>query len=229
MAKKESTFLNMVLTLFIVTGVSAVSLGLVYNVTKGPIAEAVLKKLNESIGIVVPAALNGEVSEAISVPAIDGGEDLLFYKVTVDGELVGTAIRTYTNMGFSGYMSVMVGLDPDGVIIDSNILEHRETPGLGDKTCKSVSPWNNQYIGLDPADINLKVRKDGGDIDGITAATITARAYSDAIQRAYDTYMEYLKNKSETDLATEEDMVLDIKDAEEFDDKLLETTDSNVE
>lgn len=228
MAKKESTFLNMVLTLFIVTGVSAVSLGLVYNVTKGPIEEAKLQKLNESIEIVVPDANIGEVGEEFSVPAIDGGEDLLFYKVKVDGKLVGTAIRTYTNMGFSGYMSVMVGLDPDGIIIDSNILEHRETPGLGDKTCKSVSPWNNQYIGLNPAQTNLKVKKDGGDVDGITAATITARAYSDAIQRAYDTYMKYLENKSDNNNGGE-DKLLDNADTEELDEILLETNDLNVE
>lgn len=198
MAKKESTFLNMVLTLFLVTAISGVTLGFVYNVTKGPIEEAKLRKLNESIGIVVPGAENAEVSEGIKVIPVDGDEDsepLLFYEVRKDGELIGTAIRTYTNRGFSGYMSVMVGLDPDGVIIDSNVLEHRETPGLGDKTCKSVSPWNEQYIGINPAETNLKVKKDGGDVDAITAATITARAYSDAIQRAYDNYMNYIQNK----------------------------------
>jgi len=191
MAKKESTFLNMVLTMFVVTAISSVTLGFVYNATKGPIELAKLKKLNESIGIVVPGAENADVSEAIVVPSIDGGLDLLFYEVKKDGELIGTAIKSYTNSGFSGYMSVMVGLDSEGIIIDSNILEHKETPGLGDKTCKSVSKWNEQYIGMNPAVVNLKVKKDGGDVDAITAATITARAYSDAIQRAYDTYMQY--------------------------------------
>lgn len=202
MAKKESTFINMVLTLFLVTAISSLALGLVYSVTKEPIEMAKLQKLKEAINIVVPGADNAEVSEEIIVPSIDGAGELLFYEVRKEGELVGTAIRTFTNRAFSGYMSVMVGFDANGVIIDSNVLEHLETPGLGDKTCKSVHPWNEQYIGKDPAEFDLRVKQDGGDVDAITAATITARGYSDAIQRAYDTYIQFISerenNNSET-------------------------------
>ncbi len=221
MAKKESTFFNMVSTLFLVTAVSAVTLGFVYNATKGPIEEAKKQKLKESINIVVPGADQAEVSEEIAVPSIDGGQDLLFYQIRKDGELIGTAIKTWTNSGFSGYMAVMVGLDPDGVIIDSNILEHKETPGLGDKTCKSVSLWNEQYIGVDPGVTNLKVKKDGGEMDAITAATITARAYSDAIQRAYDTYINWINTQNtesseitENEASEEEEIIADNQNVE---------------
>ncbi len=213
MAKKESTFLNMVLTLFMVTGISALTLGYVYNVTKGPIEAAKQERLNSLIGIVVPGASEAEVSDKIEVIPADGDESsepLLFYKVHKDGELLGTAIRTYTNRGFSGYISVMVGLNPDGVILDSNVLEHRETPGLGDKICKTVHPWNEQYKGIDPSITNIKVRQDGGQLDGITAATITARAYSDAIQRAYDSYM--LFKESDPDISEDNEDVLTVNE-----------------
>lgn len=227
MAKKESTFFNMVSTLFLVTAISAVTLGFVYNATKGPIEEAKQQKLKESINIVVPGADQSEVSDEIAVPSIDGGHDLLFYQVKKDGELIGTAIKTWTNSGFSGYMAVMVGLNPDGVIIDSNVLEHKETPGLGDKTSKSVSSWNEQFIGIDPAVTNLKVKKDGGDIDAITAATITARAYSDAIQRAYDTYMNWINNVTTDNTESTDDEIVDqIKDETSEDNDNVE---SNME
>ncbi len=195
MAKKESTFLNMVLTLFLVTGISALALGLVYNVTKEPIEMAKLQRLKDAINIVIPGADAAQVSEEIVVPAHDGTGDLLFYEVHKDGELMGTAIRSFTSRAFSGYMSVMVGLAPDGTIIDSNVLEHLETPGLGDKTCKTVSDWNEQYVGKNPGEFDLRVKQDGGQVDAITAATITARGYSDAIQRAFDTYMKYISEK----------------------------------
>jgi Na+-translocating ferredoxin:NAD+ oxidoreductase subunit G len=200
MAKTESTFINMVLTLLIVTGVSAVTLSFVYNATKGPIEEAKLKKLKEAINIVVEGADNAEVSEEIFVPVAGGGNDLSFYEVKKDGKLIGTAVKSYTNSGFSGYMAVMVGFDENGVILDSNVLEHKETPGLGDKTDKNVSDWNNQFKGKNPSEFVLKVSKDNGNVDAITAATITSRAYCDAIQRAYDTYINY---KSESNVTTE--------------------------
>jgi len=205
MSKKiESTFANMVIVLVLITGVSAGCLGLVYNATKGPIEEAKKQKLKAAINIVVPGADQAEVGEEISVPSIDGGEDLLFYEVRKDGNLIGTAIKSYTNRAFSGYMSVMVGLSPDGTIIDNNVLDHKETPGLGDKTSKSVSKWNEQYKGKNPGVSNIKVKKDGGEIDAITAATITARAYSDAIQRAYDTFMKYNESAQNQALVGEE-------------------------
>jgi len=213
MAKKiESTFINMVLTLFAVTAISSLALGFVYNITKDPIEKAKLQKLKEAINIVVPGAELAEVSEEIVVPAIDGTGDLLFYEVTKDGELIGIAVKSFTNRAFSGYMSVMVGFDPTGAIIDNNVLEHKETPGLGDKTSKSVSDWNGQYAGKNPSEFDLRVKKDGGDVDAITAATITARAYSDAIQRAYDTFMNYMSKRSDN---KEEQDKIEAEDEEE--------------
>ncbi|MDR2010282.1 MAG: RnfABCDGE type electron transport complex subunit G [Bacteroidales bacterium] len=201
MAKKESTFLNMTLTLFIITAVAAVALAYVYKLTETPISEAKAKKLQTAISVVVPGAENGEIT-IDTVPSPDGSGNLEFYTIKVNGEIIGTAVKSFTNSGFGGHMAVMVGFDQDGKIIDSNVLEHQETPGLGDKTNKSVSSWNDQFKGKDPQNENIKVKKDGGVIDAITAATISSRAYSDAVQRAHSAFMVHNEKMNKEDVNT---------------------------
>lgn len=205
MAQKESTFLNMTLTLFLVTAVAAVALGFVYKFTKEPIDNAKQEKLKAAINIVVPGADQGEVEEFI-VPCPDGGDDLVFYKISVGGEIIGTAVKSYSTKAFSGEIIIMVGFDANGVIIDNNVLEHHETPGLGDKTAKSVSDWNSQFMGQDPASYKLNVTKDGGDVNAITAATISSRAYCDAVDRAYRAYMIYAGGESTEEPVEEENL-----------------------
>ena len=84
----------------------------------------------------------------------------------------------------------MVGFLPDGTIHNISVLEHKETPGLGDKMTKAKSDWSVQFNGKDPSDFKLMVTKDGGDVDAITASTISSRAFCDAVDRAYKAYME---------------------------------------
>ena len=79
---------------------------------------------------------------------------------------------------------------PRSTLFPYTTLFRSETPGLGDKMKKSKSNFSEQFIGKDPANFKLKVKKDGGDVDAITAATISSRAFCDALQRAYDTYKE---------------------------------------
>lgn len=200
MAKKESTFLNMVLTLFIVTAVASFTLATVYNFTAEPIAKAREAKRQFAIGQVVPE-FDTLVSRKFFPPG--GGDSLEFNFAFKDGELMGVAINTWTNRGYSGRITAMVGLASDGTIIDVVHLQHAETPGLGDKIEKGKSEWSDQFKGLHPAINDIRVTKDNGEIDAITAATITARAYSDAIQRAFDTFYEHILSK-ETEITIEE-------------------------
>lgn len=184
MAKKESSFVNMVLTLFIITAIAALALGGVYNVTKGPIALAKKLKIETAIGEVLP-----EFDSIVTTMVLpDGGKDsLTFYKATKGGEAVGTAIRTYTDKGYSGRFWIMVGFVNGDEISGTSVLEHKETPGLGDKMDKNKSKkFPDQFVGKNLTEYNLKVTKDRGDVDAITAATITSRAFCDATQRAYD-------------------------------------------
>lgn len=198
MALKESTFLNMTLTLFIISAIAAVALASVYNLTKEPIENVRKQNLQNAIGVVVPDATRGKFEdfEQVTVPAADGAGEITMYKVIVDGKFVGMAVNTFSMKAFSGYISVMVGFTPDGTIIDSDVLEHKETPGLGDKSQKSSSLWNEQFKDKNPKTFKLMVKKDGGDVDAITAATITSRAYCDALQRAYDTYMKFINENA---------------------------------
>lgn len=186
MAKKESTFLNMVLTLVIVAAAASFTLATVYNLTKEPIERAREAARQAAISMVLPAF---DELVTLSFMPVTGSEPLEFNLGFKDNEMVGVAVATYTNMGYSGVIRAMVGFDTDGRIIDVVHLSHTETPGLGDKIEKGKSDWSDQFIGFDPGTANLSVRKDGGDVDAITAATITARAYADAIDRAWQTFM----------------------------------------
>ena len=114
----------------------------------------------------------------------DGGE-LEFYPAKKNGELVGTAVKTYTNNGFGGKIWLMVGFNPDGSVANYSVLEHKETPGLGSKMDVWFTPNGKGNItGKTPGTQGLKVSKDGGDVDAITAATISSRAFLDAVNRA---------------------------------------------
>lgn len=195
MAKKESTFTSMVLTLFVVTLVSAGLLGSVYELTKEPIRLAELKKKNEAIQVVVPG-FDNEPSLEVERLFVDG-DSLYFYTARKGDEILGTAVETFTNNGFSGEFKLMVGFAPDGSIIDIAVIKHKETPGLGDKMEKRKSDFSVQFMGKHPEDFNLAVKKDRGDVDGITASTISSRAYCDAVQRAYNGLIEIQKVNSQ--------------------------------
>ena len=185
-AKKESTFVSMLATLFVVTLVAAGLLGSVYALTKEPIRLAELKKKNEAIQVVVPG-FDNEPSQEVKKVAVDG-DTLYFYTARKGDEILGTAVETFTNKGFSGEFKLMVGFATDGSIIDIAVIKHAETPGLGDKMEKDKSDFSVQFTGQHPDNFNLAVKKDRGDVDAITASTITSRAYCDAVQRAYNAF-----------------------------------------
>jgi len=187
MAKKESSLLNMILGLGGVALIASAMLGGVYAVTKEPIELAKAKKLKQAIQLVTPEFDNEPATEMYKIP-VENNDSLICYPVRKDGQLLATAIKTYSDNGFSGRFYIMVGLDKDGKIINTAVLEHAETPGLGDKMEKKKSDWSDQFNGKDPATYQLKVTKDGGDVDAITAATISSRAFCEAVQQAYDKY-----------------------------------------
>lgn len=189
MAKRESTFINMVLTLFVVTFVVAVILGFVYDLTKDAIEEAKLKAQSEAIEKVLPDF--DELGESFKV-AIPASEDSLeVFPAYIGGEMVGVAVKTFTNKGFSGFISVMAGIDNSGNLFGYEVLEHAETPGLGSKMndwFRNAEKPNQNVIGKNPQSYKFEVSKDGGDIDAITASTITSRAFLDALNRAFEAY-----------------------------------------
>ncbi len=196
MAKRESTFINMVLTLFAVTFIAAATLGFVYDMTKEAIEMAKIKAQNEAIEKVLPDFDRLGESYKIAIPSSD--DSLEFFPAYRGEERVGVAIRTFTNNGFSGYISIMTGIDSSGNISGFEVLEHAETPGLGSKMnvwFKDEQKPKQNVIGKSPETHSFKVSKDGGDFDAITASTITSRAFLEALERAYDAYQ---KNRNAT-------------------------------
>lgn len=155
MAKLESSFKNMTLSLTIICMVAAAALAGVYMLTAGTIdAQKQAKQENAR-----KAVLAGQEGQAI--------------EVEVDG--------------FGGKVKIMFGFAPDGTILGYEVLEQQETPGLGDNMkhwFKNQEKPGQNIVGR-KATGEMKVSKDGGDVDAITAATISSRAFLKALNEAY--------------------------------------------
>jgi electron transport complex protein RnfG len=185
MAKKESTFKNMTIALFVITAVAGLFMAVVYSVTKEPIAISQKAKINNAIKMVIPDFET--ISDTLLMPE-DGKDSIRIHRLLKGTEKSGIAVETYTDKAFSGRFTLMVGFTPDGTISNIEVLEHKETPGLGTKM--ALPAFKDQFKGLKISDIQgekLKVKKDGGTVDAITAATISSRAFCDAVNRAYAT------------------------------------------
>ena len=161
----KSNLLNMALCLTLVCLVCSALLGGMYALTAEPIAKTNADILRASVIAVLPEG--GELSSADGTPA-------------------AYAIKS-TTAGFGGPLTVMVGLTPDGKVYNTSVLSHSETPGLGAK-CTEDEHFMTQFKGFDPSQKILTVKKDGGDVDAITASTITSRAYSLAVKNAVDAF-----------------------------------------
>jgi electron transport complex protein RnfG len=173
----------MTIALFVITAVAGLALAFVYSVTKEPIAISQKAKINNAIKMVVPDFET--ISDTVLLPE-DGKDSIRIHRLLKGAENSGLAVETYTDKGFSGRFSLMVGFTPDGSISNIEVLEHKETPGLGTKM--ALPAFKAQFKGLKISEIQgekLKVKKDGGQVDAITAATISSRAFCDAVNRAY--------------------------------------------
>ncbi len=183
----ESTLKNMVLTLFVITLVASTAVGFVYKVTEGPIAASEVAKTSNALAQVLPAFDNDPSSEKQEVE--QDGLPVIVYTAKSGDQIVGYAVETRTSKGFGGEIVLLVGFKPDGEIVKIETLKHSETPGLGDKIESKKSDFSVQFCGKNPADFKLLVKKDGGDVDAITASTISSRAFSDAVLRGYNALM----------------------------------------
>ncbi len=181
----KSNLVNMVLSLTVVCLVCSALLGGVYAMTSAPIADAQAAKTSASIARVLPQFSAQPEQKEIELD----GAGFTYYDVPGTGIAV---ISTVT--GFGGPLTLMVGIDDAGKVVNTVVLSHSETPGLGAK-CTSETSFIDQFKGFDPAVSRLAVRKDGGDIDAITASTITSRAYAAAVSQAYDIYLKLQGNE----------------------------------
>jgi electron transport complex protein RnfG len=190
MKKLESTLTNMVLVLTAVAVVMGGILAIVNHLTEGPISEVNKKKTNDGIKAVMVCD-NLTVDKTDTVKHDMNGKEFTYiiYQVKdAQGDDLGAAVES-TTMGFGGNLKVMVGFDLDGKILGYTLLEHAETPGLGAKADKWFQKGEKgDIVGKSPAE-PLTVSKDGGQVDAITASTITSRAFLLAVNNAYNAYM----------------------------------------
>lgn len=180
----KSSFKNMTLCLFLICLVCSSLLAGVYALTKSPIEEAAKAKNEAAIKEVLPEnATSIEQERTVTM-----GDKEYSYNLAYDeqGNTVGCAINVST-LGFGGPILIKVGFDSEGVIYNTKVLSQSETPGLGAK-CTEVGGFAEQFKGFNPSEKKLSVKKDGGDVDAITASTITSRAYTAGLATAVEVF-----------------------------------------
>lgn len=202
MEKLKSSLSNMVLSLGLITIVAALLLGGVYVLTKDMIAESENRAQVKAVSEVAPEFDNNPLEEQFVYKANAGTKDsidIIVYPARKDGQLVGAAVKCISKNGFSGEIEVMYGFNLDGSINNYKVLKHAETAGLGSKMQEwfRTEKGNQNVLGLNPAKDVMKVKKDGGKVDAITAATISSRAFLDALNDAYRAYVEMQKERKE--------------------------------
>ena len=186
MKKLESSLKNMLLVLTGVTVISVALLAYVNELTKVPIAQAEAKALSDAVSAVVPGFDNDPIAEK-KIQEVDG-IGYAVYPATKGGTYIGAAVEA-SAMGFGGELRILVGFDAEGNVLDYSLLSHAETPGLGSK----ADTWfkaggKGDITGMNPGQAPLTVSKDGGQVDAITASTITTRAFLSAVNAAYAAY-----------------------------------------
>ena len=198
----ESTLKNMVAVLFGITLVASAGVGVVNMITVEPIAQSKQAATTAALTEVLPP-FDETTSEELTIDEMP----ITVYTATKGGVVAGYAVQSMSKLGFGGAVRMMVGFDPDGRVVNINVLEQTETPGLGTKMCDEGNPLLGSVKGQrledkQLVDGKLAVRKDGGDVDALTDATISSRAYVDAVNRAWMAYKSVATGAPATDVAS---------------------------
>lgn len=165
----------------------------VYEITKEPIAYQKKQEVVRSLVAVLPGLDTDPDSFFLDMKREDGTPVRVFRAPGEGGETVaGAAFEVVAPDGYSGNIYIMMGVLPDGKLGGIEILSHAETPGLGSLIEKES--WKGIFRGRSLDDTNFKVKKDGGDIDQLTGATISPRAISGAVEKG----LIWFKNNRDT-------------------------------
>lgn len=193
MKKLRSTLPNMVIVLTATTMIAGFLLGFVYNSTRGAREKAAADKLTAAVRDVIPGFDNNPVSEKTEITV--SGVTSVLYPAYKDNELIGCAVESSSENGFAGKITIVTGFDKDCNIVGYEVTQHGETPGLGAKMNEWFRDGSRSVIGKNPTVGILKVSKDGGEIDGITAATISSRAFLEALNTAAEAALKFYAGK----------------------------------
>lgn len=174
----------------------------VYFLTKTPIEKAIAKQQTELLAqIIPPQSYDNDLLASCAKPEFEQAKALRIEKVCIaekDHQVVAYTYETIAPDGYSGNIRFLVGITPQGKVLGLRILEHKETPGLGDKIELRISDWvlgfNQQSITADNLD-DWAVKKDGGKFDQFTGATITPRAIVNQTKYSALALLEQMKLK----------------------------------
>lgn len=184
---------RLVLALTLITVGAGLLLSLVESLTREPIAEQRRLETLRALQTVLPAFDNSP--DADTVQLVFGtdkkGRELkrTFFRGRQGAEVSGVAFPVVAPDGYSGNISMMVGIDAGGTVVGLEILNHAETPGLGDKI--THAEFKGQFKGKALQGSDWRVKKDGGDFDQITGATISPRAVVKAVHQGLQFYHEH--------------------------------------
>jgi Na+-translocating ferredoxin:NAD+ oxidoreductase subunit G len=184
---------RLALVLTLIAAGAAFALSLVESLTREPIAEQRRQATLRALAAVLPPADNSPDADTVTLFVGEDrrGREILrtFYRGRQEGEINGIAFRVTAPDGYSGNIDVMVGVRPDGVVHGIEILFHMETPGLGDKIEENW--FKEQFRNRDLANTDWRVKKDGGDFDQITGATISPRVIVTAVRGGLEFYARH--------------------------------------
>lgn len=186
--------LRLIIVMTIISAAAGVILAYTNKVTRDPIEKARSKETVEALALVLPP-FDNQPSTCTNTVAVQG-QDWTFYVARQNGQYVGAAFVSTSRKGYGGEIKLMVGVTADGTVKDVRILSQQETPGLGTKVAET--PFRGQFANKPVAGTVWKVRKDGGDFDAITGATISSRAVLEAIQAGLSVYREHQAAIAET-------------------------------
>jgi electron transport complex protein RnfG len=188
--------LRLILTLSIICLVAGALLACVDILTRDRILIAQGDKKLAALKEVLPKHDNRPNTNVATVE--HGGRTWEFFVAQKKGEFIGTAVETMSPAGYGGDISLMLGIDAEGKVKAISILGQKETPGLGANI--ETADFRNQFAQLSIGDTQWAVAKDGGDIDQITAATISSRAVVEAVKAAIDAYLANMDTINKTGL-----------------------------
>ena len=179
-----SAVLKSGVTLAAIGAVCAALVAITYSLTSERIAANEKAWLEKSLEPALAGlTFEGSVSESMLVIRtphdLPGPDDVIIYRVYADDLPVAALFAVTARDGYAGAIRVLVGIEYDGTITGIRILEHRETPGLGDKIVASRSDWVFQFDGRSLGDPMLEqwaLKRDGGEFDQLTGASVTPRA-----------------------------------------------------
>lgn len=180
------------LGLFAVVTVGVVAV--TQSITDERIMDNRLASQYQALGQVVPESMVGAdlLDSTITLPAsraLGQPDEFIAWRARKNGETQAVILPVIAHDGYSGDISLLVGIDAEGELTGVRVLSHKETPGLGDKIEVRKSDWITQFAGLsldNPSIDQWAVKKDGGAFDAFTGATITPRAVIGAIKRSLE-------------------------------------------